>query len=136
MRGGDLVNTDSEPPVPLDPEWWLNPEVRPALAAQDLQWVYGWLQRRGWSQARIAASAGQSQPEVSAVLHGRQVQAYAVLIRVADGFGIPRGHMGLSHCRCPECSHPGAQPGGRGEGEGGDPMERRLFITAVESRGG
>jgi hypothetical protein len=32
---------------------------------------------------------------VSAIINGRQVQAYDVLVRVADGLGILRGMMGL-----------------------------------------
>ena len=39
---------------------------------------------------------GQSQPEVSAIMHGRRVMAYDVLVRIADGLGIPRGLMGLA----------------------------------------
>jgi hypothetical protein len=37
------------------------------------------------------------QSEVSEILSGRQVIAYDVLVRVAEGFGIPRGLMGLAY---------------------------------------
>jgi tetratricopeptide (TPR) repeat protein len=40
---------------------------------------------------------GQSQSEVSEILKGRQVMAYDVLARIADGLGVPRGYMGLAY---------------------------------------
>ena len=40
---------------------------------------------------------GQSQSEVSEILKGRQVMAYDVLTRIADGLGVPRGYMGLAY---------------------------------------
>jgi transcriptional regulator with XRE-family HTH domain len=46
---------------------------------QDVAALYRWLQKHGWTQAQIAAETGQTQPEVSAILGGRQVQAYANL---------------------------------------------------------
>src|SRR5205823_6745597 len=77
------------------------PDLRPALAVRDIKALFWWLNRRGWSQTQIGAMTGQSQPEVSAIMYGRQVQAYAVAVRIADGLGIPRGYFGLSHCvRC------------------------------------
>ncbi|MEU8197707.1 helix-turn-helix transcriptional regulator [Microbispora amethystogenes] len=49
------------------------------------------------SQRAIAARTGQSQSEVSEIVaNGRQVMAYDVLSRIADGLGIPRGYMGLA----------------------------------------
>jgi hypothetical protein len=41
--------------------------------------------------------AGQSQPEVSAIIHGRRIMAYEVLSRIADGLDIPRGYLGLAY---------------------------------------
>ncbi len=71
--------------------------MRVALGARDVTRVYRLLHRAGYSQQHIAALTGQSQPEVSAVIHGRRVMAYDVLSRVADGLGIPRGYMGLAY---------------------------------------
>jgi tetratricopeptide (TPR) repeat protein len=34
---------------------------------------------------------------VSEILKGRQVMAYDVLVRIADGLGVPRGYMGLAY---------------------------------------
>jgi transcriptional regulator with XRE-family HTH domain len=81
----------------VEPTEWDRPEMRAALAARDITRVYRLLQRIGFSQQRIAALTGQSQPEVSAIIHGRKVMAYDVLARIADGLGVPRGYMGLAY---------------------------------------
>src|SRR5262245_49458633 len=44
---------------------------------------------------------GQSQSEISEILNGRRVNAYDVLVRIADGLGVPRGHLGLAHDEVP-----------------------------------
>ena len=128
------MNADPTPPPPLAPEWWLHPELVPSLAVRDIGALFRWLHDRGWSQSQIGAVTGQSQPEVSAIMHGRQVQAYAVVARVADGLGVPRGYFGMSDCVA--CS-PGRNAG-RGEDEGDDPVLRREFIrtAAVVAAGG
>lgn len=88
----------------VDPEVWEDPVMRLALAVRDITTVYRLLQKLGYSQQRIAAMTGQSQPEVSAIIHGRQVMAYDVLSRIADGLGVPRGYMGLAST--PEATQP------------------------------
>jgi len=81
----------------LSRETWDEPDMRRALADRDISAVYRLLRRVGMSQRHIAALTGQSQSEVSEILRGRQVMAYDVLVRVADGLGIPRGYMGLAY---------------------------------------
>ncbi|GLW92319.1 hypothetical protein Aglo03_31350 [Actinokineospora globicatena] len=76
---------------------WEEAEMRAALAAREVSSVYRLLRRTGVSQRQIAAMTGQSQSEVSEILKGRQVMAYDVLARIADGLGIPRGYMGLAY---------------------------------------
>src|SRR5690349_19871768 len=71
--------------------------MRAALSVRDIRAVYRLLQKHGVSQRRIAAMAGQSQSEISEILAGRQVTSYDVLVRIADGLGVPRGHLGLAH---------------------------------------
>jgi transcriptional regulator with XRE-family HTH domain/tetratricopeptide (TPR) repeat protein len=71
--------------------------MRSALAAREVSNVYRELRRTGVSQRQIAAMTGQSQSEVSEILKGRQVMAYDVLARIADGLGVPRGYMGLAY---------------------------------------
>jgi transcriptional regulator with XRE-family HTH domain len=78
-------------------ENWEDPEMRDALAAREISTVYKLLRRRGLSQRQIAAMTGQSQSEVSEILKGRRVIAFDVLVRIADGLGIPVGYMGLAY---------------------------------------
>jgi transcriptional regulator with XRE-family HTH domain/tetratricopeptide (TPR) repeat protein len=71
--------------------------MRVALAKRDISEVYRLLGRAGVSQRQIAALTGQNQSEISDISQGRQVQAYDLLARIADGLGIPRGYMGLAY---------------------------------------
>lgn len=82
---------------PIGSQTWEDPEMRAALAAREVSSVYRLLRRTGVSQRQIAAMTGQSQSEVSEILKGRQVMAYDVLARIADGLGVPRGYMGLAY---------------------------------------
>ncbi|WP_063710874.1 helix-turn-helix transcriptional regulator [Actinokineospora enzanensis] len=82
---------------PISSDTWEEPEMRAALAAREVSSVYRLLCRTGVSQRQIAAMTGQSQSEVSEILKGRQVMAYDVLARIADGLGVPRGYMGLAY---------------------------------------
>jgi transcriptional regulator with XRE-family HTH domain len=107
----------------------MDAELMPSLAVRDVGALFWWLHRRGWSQTQIGAMTGQSQPEVSAIMHGRQVQAYSVVVRVADGLGIPRGYFGMSDCV--GCAAGGTPLRGQGEDEGDDPVLRREFLTAA-----
>lgn len=81
----------------VDPALWLRSDMRAALAARDIAAVFRLLQRVGVSQRRIAALTGQSQSEISEILGGRHVVSYDVLARIADGLGVPRGHLGLAY---------------------------------------
>ncbi len=81
---------------PIDPRLWERPQMRVALARHDISEVYRLLGAAGVSQRRIAALTGQNQSEISDITQGRQVQAYDLLARIADGLGVPRGYMGLA----------------------------------------
>jgi len=81
----------------ITPDAWEEQEMRNALAAREVSSIYKQLRRKGVSQRQIAAMTGQSQSEVSEILKGRQVMAYDVLVRIADGLGVPRGYMGLAY---------------------------------------
>lgn len=91
------MNVNQDPNQTLDPAIWERCEVRVALASRNIAAVFRLLQRFGVSQRRIAALTGQSQSEISEILGGRQVMAYDVLVRIADGLGhSPRPHgLGL-----------------------------------------
>src|SRR5690606_20228324 len=80
----------------IDPRAWDNPRIRAALAERDLATVYRVLGAYGVSQRKIAAITGQAQSEISEILGGRRVTSYDVLVRICEGFGIPRGWMGLA----------------------------------------
>ncbi|OLF13197.1 hypothetical protein BLA60_06685 [Actinophytocola xinjiangensis] len=81
----------------FDPHLWDRPQMRVALARRDVSEVYRLLGAVGVSQRQIAALTGQNQSEISDIAQGRQVQAYDLLARIADGLGIPRGYMGLAY---------------------------------------
>ncbi|MBO0839472.1 MAG: helix-turn-helix transcriptional regulator [Sciscionella sp.] len=101
--------------------------MRDALAQRDISSVYRLLRRHGVSQRQIAAATGQSQSEVSEILKGRQVMAYDVLARIADGLGVPRGYMGLAYDETTEsrvaASTADPQP------EEDDTVKRRRFLA-------
>ncbi|MGH3775094.1 MAG: helix-turn-helix domain-containing protein [Pseudonocardiaceae bacterium] len=71
--------------------------ARHALALRDITAVFRILRDAGVSQLHIARATGQRQPEVSEIISGRQVQSAALLERIADGLGVPRGWMGLAY---------------------------------------
>ncbi len=73
------------------------PEGLRALASRDIAAVYRLLSEAGVPQRDIASLTGQSQSEVSAILNGRTVMAYEVMVKIAEGLDIPRGFMGLAY---------------------------------------
>lgn len=113
---------------PIDPRIWDNPQMRAALARHDIGRVYRLLGGAGVSQRRIAAMTGQNQSEVSEIIQGRQVQAYDLLARIADGLRIPRGHMGLAFTDT-ATRRLTASPGSTGTKD--DYMERRGFLGLI-----
>lgn len=68
-----------------------------ALRSRNVAGVFRLLVDSGMSQRTIAEKVGMSQSEVCEVLKGRQVQSYALLLRICEGLDIPRGAMGLSY---------------------------------------
>ncbi|MBV9164273.1 MAG: helix-turn-helix transcriptional regulator, partial [Pseudonocardiales bacterium] len=78
------------------PDLIARPDVRAFLAARDISALYRVLSEHGWSQRRIAKATRTQQPEISEIVKGRKVIGYDVLVRIAEGLGIPRERMGLS----------------------------------------
>ena len=112
---------------PVAADTWRQREMRAALAARDISTVYRLLRRVGVSQRQIAAMTGQSQSEVSEILKGRQVMAYDVLARIADGLGVPRGFMGLAYDEATATSVVG--PPGDENAEEDESVKRRKFLA-------
>jgi hypothetical protein len=98
MVGGPPVSEVRRARDHIDPRVWEREGMRRFLAARDIGSVYRLLQQLGISQRAIAARTGHAQSEVSEIVAGhRQVVSYDVLERIAAGFGIPRGWMGLAY---------------------------------------
>ncbi|GAA0825210.1 helix-turn-helix domain-containing protein [Streptosporangium amethystogenes subsp. fukuiense] len=114
----------------VDPALWERPQMRQALAARDMATVYRLLQRIGVSQRHIAALTAQSQSEISEILKGRQVMAYDVLGRIADGLGIPRGYMGLAYDA--SCTTPVPAAADQRDDSNEDEQVRRLLAHAAQ----
>lgn len=112
---------------PLHSGLWEKPAMRAALSRHDISEVYRLLGTAGVSQRRIAALTSQSQSEISDITQGRQVQAYDVLARIADGLGIPRGYMGLAYSLT---SQPLADQS-ISTTQKDDHMERRMFLGLI-----
>ena len=117
-------------PDAIDPANWTDPALRRALAARDIGEVFRLLTATGVTQRRIAELTGMGQSEVSEVLAGRRVMAYDVLARIADGFGVPRGLMGLAYDEETARTYAGDRPSFAGE-ELTEDMKRRHFLAAA-----
>src|SRR6266540_2726280 len=121
------MNSTGSQGSPISPEEWEQPEMRAALAGREVSAVYRLLRKHGVSQRQIAAMTGQSQSEVSEILKGRQVMAYDVLARIADGLGVPRGYMGLAYDEVTAVRVAGtAEASGKEEDES---VKRRKFLA-------
>src|SRR5919198_5136255 len=121
------MNSTGSQGSPIPPEEWEKQEMRNALAAREVSPVYRLLRRTGVSQRQIAAMTGQSQSEGSEILKGRQVMAYDVLARIADGLGVPRGYMGLAYDEATEIQVVGAADAQQAEED--ESVKRRNFLA-------
>lgn len=85
------------------PDWWRTGShdgrpMREILAAHDVTRLFRFLKSRGFSRSAIAGATGLSETRVRAIMLGsQQVASYEVLERIADGFRIDRGLMGLAY---------------------------------------
>lgn len=104
-----------------------DPAVRSVLAERDIAGLFRAVNAAGVSQRRIAELVGMAQSEVSDILDGRRVLSYEVLVRIADGLGVPRGMMGLSFGAYAGHKPPDAEPP-----EDLD-MLRRSFLAAASA---
>lgn len=105
----------------INPAVWDDPDMRRALANRDITALFRLLVAAGFPQREIARCTGQSQSNVSEIIHGRRVSSYDLLVRIADGLRIPRGAMGLAYAGVTE-----PEPE-----EVDEDVKRRNFINAV-----
>jgi transcriptional regulator with XRE-family HTH domain len=75
----------------------LTSEMYRACVSRDMTALFRAVAAAGMRQRELAERVGMGQSEVSEILAGRRVSSYSVLLRVADGFGIERGIMGLAY---------------------------------------
>jgi transcriptional regulator with XRE-family HTH domain len=80
----------------------LTPEMHRACVSRDITALFRAVIAGGMSQRRLSELVHMSQSEISEIMTGRRVSAYAVLRRVADGLGIERGIMGLAYTDNPD----------------------------------
>jgi tetratricopeptide (TPR) repeat protein len=86
---------------------WFKPEYRDALATRDVGAIFRHLKAHGWTQRQIAPTAGVSETECSEIITGkRKVMKIDLLERVASGFAIPPGLMGLAFTEHPSGTTP------------------------------
>ena len=98
----------------------------------DIGTVYRLLRKAGISQRQIAALTDQTQSEVTEIVNGRHVMAYDVLVRIADGLGVPRGWVGLAHDQTTRDFLSDRDDGPRptAEEEASEDVKRRVFLAA------
>lgn len=112
-----------------NPALWDEPEMHRALAGRDIGTVYQILVRVGILQTQIAQLTEQTQSEVSEIINGRQVMAYDVLLRIADGLGVPHGHMGLAYADAdPDLVTYSEESGASADAEVDDDMVSRRIL--------
>ena len=120
-----------KPEPPLDPALYQREDVRRILGERDIAALYRVLKDdAGVTQRTIAELTGMAQSEVSEILAGRRVLAYDVLVRIAEGLGIPRELMGLSYGDSNAYGGDEATVTGPPEGVT-DEMLRRHFIAGL-----
>jgi len=119
-----------DPPAPpVDPRLYDSPEMRAILGERDIGALFRAVKGTGVSYRTIAALVGMSQSEVSEIISGRRVHSYDVLVRVAQGLGVPRALMGLSYTDGPQATYDGQD--GAAAPEVDEAMQRRRFLNAV-----
>jgi hypothetical protein len=100
-----LVATRNDELPPPDVNWF-RPQMLAAVVARDFATIYRQLQKIGFTQQRIGEHTKQSQPEVSAIIHGRKVLDYYLIKRIISRLGIPPCLAGLGTCCCHnQCPH-------------------------------
>ena len=129
-RSAAGVPAGGPPAPPVDPRLFDSPEMRATLGERDIGALFRAVKATGVSYRTIAALVGMSQSEVSEIISGRRVHSYNVLVRIAQGLGVPRERLGLAYSDGP---HATAYDGddGAAASEVDEAMQRRRFLNAV-----
>lgn len=107
----------------IDPALWDDAGLRRALAQRDITTVFRLLADAGVPKRVIASLTGQKPSDVSEIIAGRLVHSYDLLVRIANGLGVPRGWLGLAYSGSED-------PSTRDETEEVDEdVERRNFLA-------
>ncbi len=128
----DKISGQAGGTPPIDPALFEREDVRRILAGLDIGGLYRVLgDDAGISQRQIAAFADQSQSEVSEIVAGRRrVESHQVLVRIAEGFDIPRELMGLSWWS-PDGTYCGDVPVAEALTREGEDVRRRTLIATT-----
>jgi transcriptional regulator with XRE-family HTH domain len=126
----DLIARLAGNTPPVNPALLARSEVRAALASHDIGAVFRVLNENGWSQRGIGRAVGMHQSEVSNIIKGRRVIGYRVLVRIADGLGIPRELMNLGPAEGVG-AYAGGGPGTEPIEEVDEEMRRRALFAAA-----
>lgn len=123
----------------VDPHWWVTASyngqpVQEILRTRDIGGLFGFLGSRGWSRSAIAAATGLSETRVREVRQGKQqITSYEVLERIAKGFEIDRGLMGLAYtCSEPSTPQSAAQRGHAGLRHVTHPVDGKVMVLVDE----
>ncbi|MGI9063361.1 MAG: hypothetical protein ACR2FQ_06085 [Pseudonocardiaceae bacterium] len=113
-----IVVTGGTGVMELDPELWELPELRAALVKHDFGMIFAFLTGglegagRVLSQRQLAGLLDCSQSQIHEIIHGRDVQMYAVLERYSARLSIPRGYLGIAFTGNPDSNgKPEPEPG-------------------------
>ncbi|MGH4023824.1 MAG: helix-turn-helix domain-containing protein [Pseudonocardiaceae bacterium] len=115
---------------PINPALYERADLRAALAAHELGPVFDAVNSEaGLSYREIGRRTGSHESVIDAIRKGRVVERYDVLVRIAEGLGIPREFMGLSYgTRAPYAE--GVPVADTPEGVDAD-MRRRYLLAAA-----
>ncbi|MGH3906502.1 MAG: helix-turn-helix domain-containing protein [Pseudonocardiaceae bacterium] len=82
---------------PISPALYERAELRAALAGRELGPVFDAVNAEaGLSYREIGRRTGTCESVIYEIRQGRVVESYDVLVRIAEGLGIPREFLGIS----------------------------------------
>lgn len=129
-RVGKVTALSTEGPL-VGPDLLARPDLRAALAIHDIATLFRVLRETGSTQRQIAKAIRMPQSSVCEIVNGRRVIGYHVLVRIADGLGIPRGLMNLGSPGDSGGTYAGAVTVADSSSEVSAEMRRRMMLAAA-----